>query len=293
MQSVDLQQQDDNWRGSFKAMASPCEIIAETTDEAEAETILKAVANEAWRIEKKFSRYRDDNITHQINSSEGRTVEVDDETARLLDFSNQLYQMSDGMFDITSGILRRAWHFDQSDNIPSQQQIDELLPAIGWHKVSWNKPHIKLQPQMEIDLGGVGKEYAVDRCAQLVQELSNASVLINFGGDLAITCMRKDKQPWTIGRLTSDPSADIGVIQLNQGALASSGDAHRYLEKNGKRYCHVLNPKTGWPIEDPPHTISVAAPTCLEAGMMSTLALLQGQNAEAFLKAQGVEYWIN
>ncbi len=274
-------------------MASPCEIIAETSDEAEAENILKTVASEAWRIEKKFSRYRDDNITYQINHASGHAVEVDEETARLLDFSDQLYDMSDGMFDITSGILRRAWKFDQSDNIPSQQQIDDLLPAIGWHKVSWEKPHIRLQPHMEIDLGGVGKEYAVDRCVQLVQQHTDASVLINLGGDLAITCARKDKQPWTIGRLTSDSSADIGVIKLEQGALASSGDAHRYLEKNGKRYGHVLNPKTGWPIEDPPHTISVAAPTCIEAGMLSTLALLQGKNAEAFLQAQGVDYWIN
>ena len=293
MQSTRLEHKQGNWHGSFKAMASPCEVIMETEDKDEAAAILETVANEAWRIEHKFSRYRDDNIISRINSASGETVEVDEETARLLDFSDQLYQMSDGMFDVTSGILRRAWLFDQSDNIPEQQQIDNLLPTIGWEKVSWTPPRIQLLPGMEIDLGGIGKEYAVDRCAQLVRDMSDISVLVNFGGDLAITRPRNDKQAWTIGRLSSDPDAPVGVIQLQQGALATSGDQHRYLEKDGVRYCHVLNPKTGWPVEDPPHTISVAAPTCIEAGMLSTMALLQGKQAEAFLKAQDIPHWIN
>jgi len=201
--------------------------------------------------------------------------------------------MSDGMFDVTSGVLRKAWRFDQSDKIPTQEQIDELLPIIGWEKVSWHNPQLKLEANMEIDLGGIGKEYAVDRCAQLAGDISEASILINFGGDLAITRPREDGADWTIGRLSSDPSAPVGVIKLNRGALATSGDAHRYLEKEGKRYCHVLNPKTGWPVVDPPHTVSVAAPTCIEAGMLSTFALLQGNRAEEFLKAQDIPYWIN
>jgi thiamine biosynthesis lipoprotein len=293
MQSVNLEQKQNNWHGRFNAMASPCEVIIETEDRDEAETIVKTVAAEAWRIEKKFSRYRDDNITFKINNSNGDVIEVDAETARLLDFSDQLFQMSDGMFDVTSGVLRKAWRFDQSDNVPAQHQIDELLAVIGWDKVSWNNPELKLEPGMEIDLGGIGKEYAVDRCAQLVREISPASVLINLGGDIAITQSRKDGTRWTIGRLSSDPEAPVGVIKLKQGALATSGDEHRFLEKDGKRYCHILNPKTGWPVEDPPHTVSVAAPTCIEAGMLSTIALLQGNKAEEFLKAQEVPYWIN
>ena len=274
-------------------MASPCQVIIETRDSKEAEHITGLVAAEAWRIEQKFSRYRDDNIIYKINTANGATIDVDDETARMLEFSDQLYQMSDGMFDVTSGILRRAWRFDQSDNIPQQSQIDALLPIIGWNKVEWQEHRLQLMPDMEIDLGGIGKEYAVDRCALLVREMSEASTLINLGGDIAITRPRQDGEPWTIGRLTSKRSAAVGVIKLKQGALATSGEEHRYLEKNGKRYCHVLNPKTGWPVEDPPHTVSVAAPTCIEAGMLSTLALLHGGDAEAFLKAQEVPYWIN
>ena len=293
MQAVKLEHKQGNWHGSFRAMASPCQVITESGDRKEAERIAGIVADEAWRIEKKFSRYRDDNIIHRINTANGAAIDVDDETARMLEFSDQLYQLSDGMFDVTSGILRRAWRFDQSDNIPEQAQIDTLLPIIGWDKVERHEGTLKMMPDMEIDLGGIGKEYAVDRCALLVREISDASALINLGGDIAITRPRRDGEPWTIGRLTSKPSAPLGVIKLKQGALATSGEEHRYLEKNGKRYCHVLNPKTGWPVEDPPHTVSVAAPTCIEAGMLSTLALLRGRDAEAFLQAQDVPYWIN
>ena len=293
MQPVTLEQKQDHWRGTFSAMASPCELLIESDDRHEAEQVLKRVSEEAWRIEKKFSRYRDDNIIFRINTSNGSPVDVDDETARLLDFADQLYRMSEGMFDVTSGVLRKAWRFDQSDRVPTQEQIDELLPVIGWNKVAWNSPQLRLRPGMEIDLGGIGKEYAVDRCVLLARELSTASVLINLGGDIAVTRQKKDGTDWTIGRMTSDPSAPVGVIRLKLGALATSGDEHRYLEKDGKRYCHVLNPRTGWPVEDPPHTVSVAAPTCIEAGMLSTLALLHGKDAEAFLKAQDVPYWIN
>lgn len=293
MQPVKLEQRQHDWYGSFRAMASPCEVIIETEDRDEAEKILEAVAAEAWRIEQKFSRYRDDNITHAINTSNGEPVEVDDETARLLDFSDELYRMSDGLFDVTSGVLRKAWRFDRSDNVPEQAQIDDLLPIIGWNKVIWNRPSLTLLPHMEIDLGGIGKEYAVDRCAMIAREISSASVLINLGGDIATTRERKNGEKWTIGRLSSDPSAPIGVIKLKQGALATSGDEHRYVERDGQRFCHVLNPMTGWPVEDPPHTVSVAAPTCIEAGMLSTLALLHGKDAEEFLKAQEVPYWIN
>jgi len=213
MQSVGLEQKQNNWHGTFKAMACPCEVIIETNDRDEAEQIVKVVATEAWRIEQKFSRYRDDNITFKINNSNGDVIEVDTETARLLDFSDQLYHMSDGMFDVTSGALRKAWRFDQSDNIPAQHQIDELLAVIGWDKVNWNNPHLQLAPGMEIDLGGLGKEYAVDRCVQLVREISPASVLINLGGDIAITRPRKDETRWTIGRISSDPPHKTGAFR--------------------------------------------------------------------------------
>ncbi|MBC8212773.1 MAG: FAD:protein FMN transferase [Gammaproteobacteria bacterium] len=293
MPKIKLQQDKGFWRGSFDAMASPCEVLMEVPDEKLAHKILRAVSDEAWRIEKKFSRYRSGNIIFKINHANGNAIRVDDESARLIDFSIQLYQLSDGLFDITSGVLRRLWKFDGSDRLPQPSEVESILARIGWHKVIWQDHKITLQAGMEIDLGGVGKEYAVDRCVQIARNLTPLSVLINFGGDLATTGPRTGNGYWSVGRQITGHEKTIALFQLRKGAIATSGDAHRYLLKDGIRYSHVLNPKTGWPVVDAPHTVSIAAPSCIEAGMLSTLAMLQGDKADEFLKLQDVDYWLN
>jgi FAD:protein FMN transferase len=266
------------------------------TDNTELATKLGHVAQqEAARIENKFSRYRTDNIVHAINASNGNPVEVDEETASLLDYAQQCYQLSEGLFDITSGILRRAWKFDGSDNIPAQQQIEELLTYIGWQKLDWQKPFITLQPGMEIDFGGIGKEYAVDRTIKLLTAKTDISCLVNFGGDICVRKPRISGAAWTIG--IEDPDSrdqkqsKLSHVQLSKGAIATSGDAKRYLVKDGVRYSHILNPKTGWAITGAPRSVTVAANTCTEAGILSTLALLHGADAENYLALQEVQYW--
>lgn len=293
MNEITLSKAKDCWRGCFTAMASPCEVLMDVGDEKLAWKILNMVASEASRIEKKFSRYRDDNIIAEINSADGRTIEVDEEVARLIDFSDQLFQMSEGLFDITSGVLRQVWRFDGSDRIPDKDAVKKICDRIGWQKVRWHNNQLQLERDMEIDLGGIGKEYAVDRCIQQVGDLTDQSVLVNFGGDLATSCQRRGGKYWSVGRLITGKDRAVALFQLYKGAIATSGDANRFLLKNGIRYSHVLNPKTGWPIVDAPHTISVAANTCTEAGMFSTLAMLQGSQAKEFLSIQGVEYWID
>jgi len=275
------------------AMASPCDVLMEVEDESLAQEILNAVANEAWRIEDKFSRYKKDNIIFQINHSNGETVAIDEETSRLLDFANELFEISEGLFDVTSGVLRQVWAFDGSDNVPTKKQIKKIVKNIGWQKVSRQEDSVTLPEGMEIDLGGIGKEYAVDRCVQITRQKTKESVLVNFGGDLAMSSPRKNKIFWSVGRLITGSDEACGIFQLYSGAIATSGDANRFLLKDGVRYSHILNPKTGWSVVDAPHTVSVAAATCIEAGMMSTLAMLQGGRAEEFLKLQEVNYWID
>ncbi len=288
-----FQRQADNWIGCFQAMASPCEVLLDEPDETRARELFQAVADEAWRIEQKFSRYRDDNIIYRINNSNGQPVELDEETLRMLRFADELFHMSEGLFDVTSGVLRKVWTFDGSDNIPTQQAIDAVRQHIGWQHCELTDTHFTLPAGMQIDLGGIGKEYAVDRCAQIATEMSSKSALVNFGGDLRMTHARDDDRFWSVGRLITGRDDAVGLFELRRGAIATSGDANRYLLKDGVRYSHVLNPKTGWPVENAPHTVSVAAPTCLEAGMLSTLAMLHGEQAEAFLKLQDVSYWID
>lgn len=201
--------------------------------------------------------------------------------------------MSEGLFDITCGVLRKVWKFDGSDRVPEASAVNAVLQHVGWSKVQWKNRRLQMPAGMEIDLGGIGKEYAVDRCVQIARSLTPESVLANFGGDLATTGERRNQNCWSVGRLVTGKDNAVALFKLYRGAIATSGDTHRYLLKNGVRYSHVLNPKTGWSVPGAPHTVSVAAPTCLDAGMMSALAMLQGAQAEAFLKLQEVDVWVD
>lgn len=283
--------------GQFRAMASPCEVLLERQDMALCRTLIELAATEAERIEQKYSRYRPDSVLSRLNANSGQWQSIDAETAALLGFANTCFSLSDGMFDISSGILRRAWQFDGSDKIASQQQIDSLLPHVGWHKVQFTEQAILLPNGMELDFGGIAKEYAVDKVLQLLVQQFPASqapsMVVNFGGDMSCNRPRQDGSLWQIG--IENPSlADqaISAVGLSQGALATSGDSRRFLLKDSVRYSHILNPKTGWPVIDAPRSVTVAAPNCLLAGMLATTALLQGDNAEAFLQAQGLKYWL-
>jgi thiamine biosynthesis lipoprotein len=274
-------------------MASPCEVLSEADSAAEARELTAIVATEAWRIEDKFSRYLPGNIIDRINTAQGAAIDVDDETAQLIDFSRTLYDLSEGRFDITSGVLRRVWRFDGSDNVPAREQVAAVMSDVGWHRVSWSSPALHMLADMQIDLGGIGKEYAVDRAANLIRQRESTSCLVNFGGDLAVTCSPTRRSAWTVGieSLSSGTRVPESLLKLKVGALATSGDARRFLEKDGKRYSHILDPTTGWPVPGAPRSITVAADTCTQAGMLSTLAMLQGKRAEAFLDAQGPDYW--
>jgi thiamine biosynthesis lipoprotein len=277
---------------TFQAMATPCEVRLETLNFTLAEQVVRVVEAETRRIEQKFSRYRADSVIGRINAAAGRALEVDTETAMLLDFADQCHRLSGGLFDITSGVLRRIWRFDGSDRVPNAAQVNAVLPQVGWNKVRWAPPFLTLGVGMEIDFGGLAKEYAVDRAIALAGHISKTPTLINFGGDLCVSGPRGDGSRWKVAIESVDRSGDMtAMLELSLGALATSGDARRFLLKDGVRYGHILNPKTGWPIAQAPRSVTVAAATCIEAGMTATMTILQGKNAERFLTREGVKAW--
>ncbi len=274
-------------------MASPWEVHAAGASRADLQRVTSAVAEEVLRLEYKYSRYRDNSLLHRINHADGQAVTVDVETARLLNYAVTLWRLSEGRFDVSTGALRRAWTFDGSDRLPAQAQIDALLPLVGWDKAEWDGESLRLRPGMEIDFGGIGKEYAVDRALSIAQSLVNCPVLINGGGDLAASAPPQPGQPWRVG-IDSEGLAHAPLIKLFHGAIATSGDARRYLFRDGVRYSHVLDPRSGWPVQQAPHSVTVLANTCIEAGSHSTLALLRGADAERYLGEQGdIQFWVH
>jgi FAD:protein FMN transferase len=283
---------EDFFVGRFTAMASPCEVLVDTDDRAVAEEAVRTTALEARRVERKFSRYRTDNIIHRINRSNGESVALDEETALLLNYAAACHELSGGLFDITSGVLRRVWKFDGSHRVPSAAAIQNVLRLVGWHRVSWQDSVLAMEPGMEIDLGGVGKEYAVDHAATLLATRLADPFLINFGGDLRTSGWRRGERAWRVG--VDDPErtgeAALYRIELGPGGLATSGDARRFLMHRGRRLGHILNPRTGWPVENAPRAVTVLGHTCLEAGTLSTLAYLQGPRAGDFLHEHKVTF---
>jgi thiamine biosynthesis lipoprotein len=274
-------------------MASPCEVLVEGGDETLTRRLTALAADEVRRIEVKFSRYRDDSVLGRLHRAAGRPTEVDAETADLLDFAARCHRLSDGAFDATSGVLRRVWRFDGSDRLPAPAAVEALLPSIGWQKLTWLRPELTLPTGMELDFGGFGKEYAADRAALLLRQAApETACLVNLGGDLVLTRPRGDGRPWVVGIEDPEEAGRERILELQQGALCTSGDARRFLLKEGVRYGHILDPRTGWPVPDAPRSVTVAGGNCTEAGLLATLAMLAGADAEAFLTAQEVPYWV-
>lgn len=276
---------------AYVAMASPCEVLAYCDSASEAERLASLAFHETTRIERKFSRYLDNNIVHAINTSAGTDVEVDAETARLLQYAAQCYELSEGLFDVTSGVLRCAWKFDGRPVSPDRTLIASLLQRVGWNRVEFDGKRIRLARGMEIDLGGIGKEYAADRVAALLRENTPAAVMVNLGGDIRAVSSSHMRGPWAIGiQSPHDAGAAVGQVEIGDGGVATSGDARRFCIVDGVRLGHILDPRTGWPVSGAPRSVTVVAETCTAAGLLSTLAMLQGPDAEAFLQAQGLTF---
>ncbi|GAB1260720.1 FAD:protein FMN transferase [Aurantivibrio plasticivorans] len=289
---IEIECRDSIWFGRFPAMACLCEVQCVGVSRSEAETLCLSAANEAWRIQDKFSRYQRKSVTSLINSSDGRPVTIDNETMQLLHYAARCYALSGGQFDITSGVLRRVWPFDGSDNIPTQTAIDEVIPLIGFNKIIFGVDSVTLTPGMEVDLGGIGKEYAVDKVLRLMELQHDVPLLVNFGGDIAANRSPAVGEPWRVGisQLGNEHVADR-IVELHAGGIATSGDTQRYLMRDGIRYSHILNPTTGWPAAGAPHSVTVVADTCTDAGILATLAMLQGSEARNFLEETGREHY--
>ena len=285
------------WVARFAAMACPCELLIATPHQSQAATIAQLAAQEVWRIEQKYSRYNTVGIVAAINNAQGKAQVCDDETRDLFIYAQQLFELSQGLFDISSGCLKDIWHFHhktKTPRLPSSEELEPLLPNIGLQKAHLNGNALTLPAGMQIDFGGIGKEYAADKALQKIAQynagqIAPIPVLVNLGGDI-VASKSLVNTPWRVG-LSEGPKAQ--AITFTQGAVATSGISQRQWIIAGKSYSHILNPKTGYPVNNPPHSVTVAAPTCMQAGMLTTLIMLQGEAAEEFVAAEAIDCWIN
>ncbi|WP_301182114.1 FAD:protein FMN transferase [Thalassolituus sp. UBA3500] len=268
----------------FRAMASPCcfHLPAGTPTD-----VIHAMEAEVRRIEAKYSRYRDDSVLSDINQRAGQKVGLDNETLWLINYACACFEQSDGLFDISSGVLRQAWDF-RAGQLPSEATLARLLPRIGLSRIEISEAHLTMPPDMELDLGGIGKEYAVDAAAKIAREAGINRGVVDLGGDLCVLGPHADGSPWQLGvRNPRDTESAIASLPVYQGGMASSGDYERFFEIDGKRYCHLLNARTGLPVEYWA-SVTVIAPSCLLAGTLSSIAMLKQESGEDWLRSQEV-----
>lgn len=284
------------FRFSFRAMGSPCEVQLFAPSGDDARSAADAVIAEVGRLEERYSRYRDTSFLSEINraAASGCRIAVDDETASLLNYAATCYAQSDGLFDITSGILRRAWRFAEG-RLPDAAEIVVLLEKVGWDKVAWTPPEISFRvPGIEIDFGGVVKEYAVDCAVVLLRAAGVKNAVIDLGGDIGVVGPRVGDKPWRVG--IRHPRSRDGVLAsllMREGALASSGDYERCIVVDGVRYGHILNPKTGWPVRRMA-AVSVIDNYCVMAGSASTIAMLKEDAGPQWLDELGLPHlWVD
>ncbi|QFU75562.1 FAD:protein FMN transferase [Halioglobus maricola] len=278
---------------SFTAMGGPCRLRIDSPSEALAEKAVAAAVAEVERLESRYSRYREDSLLTAINrgAGSGTATVVDAETHTLLNYADTVWRESDGLFDISSGVLRQAWDFKQSV-VPSQEQLDALLPLVGWDKVERSERSVYLpRAGMELDLGGVVKEYACDSVAAVLRAHDIHHALTDLGGDMLAIGPQADGTPWRVAIRDPRGTGAMASIELMDAAIASSGDYERGIDINGERLGHILDPHSGWPVKGL-IAASVVAPQCLVAGSAATIALLQSEaDGLAWLRQLGLT-WI-
>ena len=278
---------------TFHAMGGPCRLRLDHAPTARTESAIALAVAEVRRLESKYSRYQPESLASRINRSAGSTepVAIDEETAGLLGYAETLFRESDGLFDLSSGVLRKAWDFG-CGSLPDAAALQALLPLVGWPQVQWDGESIALPViGMELDFGGMVKEYACDAAASALRSAGINHGLVDLGGDMAVTGPRADGSPWPVAiRHPRSPGRAVAQLPLGSGGLASSGDYERCLQIDGRRFGHILHPSTGWPVAGL-LAVSIASPQCLVAGSLATVALLKpASEALAWLNSLGVAW---
>jgi thiamine biosynthesis lipoprotein len=236
-------------------------------------------------LNQQMSTYRDDSELSRFNRSrETDWFPVSGETAQVVAAAHKISQATDGLFDVTVGPLVNLWNFGPNPvpgRIPTAAEIAAARSRVDYRQldVRLDPPALrKSRPDLYVDLSAIAKGFAVDQVAAILDEAGMASYMVEIGGEVRTRGAKGDGQPWRIGIEQPIHTARSihRVIAPQQRALATSGDYRNFVEHEGRRYCHEIDPRTGWPIQHPLASVSVLAGSCLEADAWATALLVAG-----------------
>jgi thiamine biosynthesis lipoprotein len=266
---------------SFRAMSTACNVNFHGVSAEVARDFQREVVAWSGQFEARYSRFIPDSLIGRINAAAGEHwVEVDPETERIFQLCQELFFFTRHAFDPTSLPLIKLWNWKASPPaLPDDDKIRAALELVGWNKVQRRAGGVFLpRAGMSLDLGGIGKEYAVDCVMNLASQFGIPNVLVDFGRDVRVRGHAPDKKFWWIG--LEDPHLAgkcwTGVA-VTDHAVATSADTQRFFEINGRRYGHIIDPRTGYPAANGCRAVSVIAPSCTVAGLFSTTVFILGE----------------
>lgn len=265
---------------AFQAMGTICRIHFRARNPLIAREFQNEVLHWVAQFEAKYSRFLPDSLISRINAAAGEHwVETDPETENLLKLCGEMYFFTRGVFDPTALPLIKLWNWKANPPvIPSETQLAAARELCGWNKIQ-RRPGAIFLPRagMCLDLGGIGKEYAVDCVTMLALNRSVENVLVDFGQDVRVNGSPPEGGAWHIGlEDPQHPGTCWTGVAVTNNAVATSGDYLRHFTRERRRYGHIIDPRDGSPVYNSCLSVSVIAPTCTVAGILTTSAFVLG-----------------
>ena len=261
---------------SVKYVAGPQQALTSEQMQTEIDSLLV-------NINQLMSTYIPDSELSLLNQAPAHTpIQLSPETSHVLEEAIRLHKLSQGMLDVTVGPLVNLWGFGpdaKPDITPTKEQLQAIRPFVGIDKFTYqNNQIIKLNDKVYIDLSTVAKGYAVDRIAEFLSSNGINHYLVEIGGEMRVAGTKPNAENWYIAieKPISGERAIQRIITIGDNAIASSGDYRNYYEENGIRYSHLIDPKTGWPIQHKLVAVTVIAKTSLEADGLATALIVMG-----------------
>lgn len=249
-----------------------------------AETAVTLAELEILRLENKLSRFIPDSEVSKINLKSGLyDVKISRETYEVLAYALMLSEITQGLFDITVAPLIDLWDYKHSINVPFKYKIRKVLHKINYHELILNpvdQTAFLSKSGQSIDLGGIGKGYASDRCIRIFQAHGVTSAYVSIGGNVSTLGNKPDESMWSVGiRHPRYEGCLIGAVKVSGKSVVTSGDYERYfIDRKGNRWHHILNPTTGYPAHSGLVSVTVIAESAMSADALSTAIFVAGLN---------------
>lgn len=229
------------------------------------------------KVDALMSTYKEDSEISILNR-EGK-AQVSEETLEVIEDAIKFSNLTDGAFDITCRPLINLWKkAKKEEKVPTEEEIEEAISLVGYQRIILEGNQIRLEKKgMQIDLGGIAKGYAVDKAIEALKKNGIKRALVNAGGDLYALGTDPQGEKWQIG--VQDPREEdkiIDIIKVKDKAVATSGDYRRYFTLEGKRFSHIVNPKTGLTVQDVPMSVTIIGPDATTTDALSTGVFVLG-----------------